>query len=40
MGGPQWVMGIKEGIGWGEHWVFSVSDESPILLLKPILYVN
>ena len=24
----KWVMGIKEGICWDEHWVIYVSDES------------
>lgn len=24
----KWVMGIKEGTCWDEHWVLCVSDES------------
>ena len=30
MGGgwAKWVMGIKEGTSWDEHWVLYVSDES------------
>ena len=29
MGGwSKWVMGIKEGTCWDEHWVSYVSDES------------
>ena len=24
----RWVMGIKEGICWDEHWMLHVSDES------------
>ena len=43
MGGwAKWVMGIKEGTCWDEHWVLYVSDES--LNSTPetntILYVN
>ena len=30
MGGwAKWVMGIKEGTSWDEHWVLYESDESP-----------
>ena len=29
MGGwVKWVMGIKEGTGWDEHWVLCVREES------------
>lgn len=30
MGGEwaKWVMGIKEGTFWDEHWMLCVSDES------------
>ena len=27
-GQARWVMGIKEGTCWDEHWVLYVSDES------------
>ena len=27
-GCARWVMSIKEGTGWDEHWVLYVSDES------------
>ena len=27
-GWPTWVMGIKEGTCWDEHWVLCVSNES------------
>ena len=27
-GQAKWVMGIKEGIYWDEHWVLYVSDGS------------
>ena len=27
-GWAKWVMGIKEGTCWDEHWVFYVRDES------------
>ena len=43
MGGwAKWVMGIKEGTCWDEHWVLHVSDESlnsiPEIIIT--LYVN
>ena len=25
----RWVMGVKEGACWDEHWALHVSDESP-----------
>ena len=38
----KWVMAIKEGTCWDEHWVLYVSDESlksiPEIII--ILYVN
>ena len=41
-GWANWVMGIKEGTYWGEHWVLSVSGESlnttPEIIIT--LYVN
>ena len=27
-GGAKWVIGIKEGTCWDEHWVLYISDES------------
>ena len=33
----KWVMDIKEGT-CAEHWVVYLSDESPVLFLKPLLY--
>ena len=42
VGCGKWVMGLKEGTCWDEHWVLYVSDES--LNSTPetnsILYVN
>ena len=38
-GRARWVMGIKEGTCWEEHWVLYVSDESLNSILKPILHV-
>ena len=44
MGGgwAKWVMGIKEGTCWDEHWVLYVSDESlgSTLGAKTVLYAN
>ena len=41
-GWAKWVMGIKEGICWDEHWVFSVSDKPLISTPETIIivYVN
>ena len=41
-GWAKWMMGIKEGAYWDEHWVSYVSDESlnaiPEIIIT--LYVN
>ena len=34
----KWVMGIKEGTCWDEHWVLYVSDELLGSSRKPVLY--
>ena len=41
-GWAKWVLSIKEGTCWDEHWVLSVSDESPNSTPETtiILYVN
>ena len=41
-GRAKWVMGIKEGTCWDEHWVFYISDESLNSTPETIitLYVN
>ena len=41
-GWGKWVMGIKEGTCWDEHWVLYVSDEfsGSIPETNAILYVN
>ena len=41
-GWAKWVMGIKEGACWDEHWVLHVSDASPNSVPENIitLYVN
>ena len=43
MGGwVKWMMGIKEGTFWDEHWVSNVTDESlgSTLEARTTLYVN
>ena len=43
MGGwANWLMGIKEGSCWDEHWVLYVSDESQNSTPETIttIYVN
>ena len=37
-GWAKWVMGIKEGTCWDEHWVLYVSDESLNSTLKPVAH--
>ena len=39
---PKWVMGIKEGTCWDEHWVLYGSDEplGSTLETNTTLYVN
>ena len=41
-GWVKWVMGIKEGTCWQEHWVLYVSDESLNSTPETVitLYVN
>ena len=41
-GGVKWVMGIKEGASWDEHWTSYVRDESlgSTPEAKTILYIN
>ena len=36
----KWVMGIKRGSCWDEHWVLHVSDESLSSTEDTTLYVN